>query len=205
MDLEKLYTILGIVIAAGTIAGVAWAKLREPARRCGAACRAIVTLPQSVEATRAEIAAVSAIVSKELTPNGGGSMRDIVNRLATRFDAGDARLRALLIQMEVAIWESDEKGNCVFVSRKMCRITGRTQEESLGRGWIGTIHYDDRERVVEEWDACVRDGRDFSMQYAFMTPGGERVEVCSAATVCRDAKGNAVGYVGSVELLGERP
>lgn len=203
MDLDRLYTILCIVIAIGTIAGVVW-KVREPARQCVTACRAIANLPRDVAASRQEIAAVSIIVNKELTANGGGSMRDIVNRLATRFDVGDARQRALVTQLEIAMWESDERGQCVYVSREMCRITGRTQEESLGRGWIGTIHPSDRERVVEDWDACVRDGRDFSMQHAFMTPDGERVEVFAAATVCRDANGQMVGYVGSVELLGER-
>jgi PAS domain S-box-containing protein len=198
---DLTYTMLGIIATSGTIIAALW-KGKRPALRALETARSIINLPSDVAEGRKEIEAVSTIVKKELTPNGGGSMRDIVNRMETRFSAGDARLRAVLSQMEVAIWESDEMGNCTYVSRAMCRLTGYTDDESIGRGWISTIDPSDRARVVAEWSECVRDARDFKMAYAFMRPSGERVDVLAEATVLRDPKGRAFGFVGSVEVVG---
>lgn len=190
MDVDSYSTAAGAVIATGTIAAAAW-KGKPAVVAVGRYVVAWFRLPS-------QVSTMSATVEKELTPNGGGSMRDLVGALAKQVRTGDARDRALFAHMEIAYWESDSHGDCVYASRELLRITGRTIDEYLGRAWVSGIHPAQRESVLEEWDACVRDQRDFAMDYSFVRPCGEEVPVRAEASIVRGAKGETVMFVGRV-------
>lgn len=145
-----------------------------------------------------QLAEVRATIRAELTTNGGGSMRDLVVATAASTTASEARSRAMLSQLHVPFWESDSEGRCVFYSRELSMLSGWTPQDVLGRGWISTIHPADRAAVISEWDACTRDGREFVMDYAFISPDGRRIEIHAEALTMRDGKGRVIGYVGRV-------
>jgi hypothetical protein len=66
----------------------------------------------------------------------------------------------------------------------------------LGNGWKNIIHPEDRERVVRNWELCVKDGIDAEDTYRIIDIEGRVYRVfCSAAKT----EGN--GYIGSIKVL----
>src|SRR5487761_1344333 len=51
-------------------------------------------------------------------------------------------------------------------------ITGQTEEEFLGGGWLDSIHPEDRERVQRDWRECLRTGRIFDDRFRMRTRAG---------------------------------
>lgn len=144
-------------------------------------------------------------ISKEIKPNGGSSMKDSVEGLKLSIDAVlatvvrlDQRQISFAHQSEKGIFESDLNGDCIFVNRAYCRITGRSPDEAFGKGWKAFISYEDREAVIEEWYACVKERRDFIMTFNFVKPDLVKVKVNCHAYVLRDLKGTTIGYMGYV-------
>jgi diguanylate cyclase (GGDEF)-like protein/PAS domain S-box-containing protein len=111
--------------------------------------------------------------------------------------AGADRL-AGLEHLPIAIFESDTHGACRFVNARWCEHAGLSQEAALGDGWTAAIHPDDRDGVVAAWRACVRDGREFQLEYRFQRPDGTTTWVAGRAASLRGAEGRIAGYVGAV-------
>ena len=50
---------------------------------------------------------------------------------------------------------ADAAGGCTQVNSGWTRITGLDPEMNSGDGWLDLAHPDDRDRLREEWEACV--------------------------------------------------
>ncbi|MFO0610768.1 MAG: PAS domain S-box protein [Polyangiales bacterium] len=109
----------------------------------------------------------------------------------------ERRFRALATLAPVGIFETDTAGDCTFVNARWCAITGLTQEDALGAGWVRAIHPDDRARVSEEWYAAARERREFSLEYRYQSPDERVTWVLGTAAAMRDEAGAVVGYLGT--------
>lgn len=118
-------------------------------------------------------------IKKELKTNGGSSVKDIVLKLKNDFvDVLNVEQRIIakhhavlnmiglhISKNGVGFYETDELGNCRFVTQKWCEMTGLTETESSDKGWVIGIHPDDRECVFNEFTQAISQGRTFSMRY----------------------------------------
>lgn len=118
-------------------------------------------------------------IKKELKTNGGNSIKDIVLKLKSDFN-DIMHLEKRIISKHHAVlnmiglhvgdkgigfYETDNMGNCRFVTQKWCEMTGLTETESSDKGWTTGIHPDDRECVFDEFMRAISQGRTFSMRY----------------------------------------
>jgi PAS domain S-box-containing protein len=110
--------------------------------------------------------------------------------------ANEARFRALADASPVGIFETDAKGNNIYLNRVGAQLLGIPADRARGRGWGESIHPEDRDRVLREWDAAVGAGQVFSSEYRFLRPGGDSVMVRGYASAVRDLAGGLSGYVG---------
>jgi signal transduction histidine kinase len=69
---------------------------------------------------------------------------------------------------------------------------------ALGRGWVQTLHPDDRDRVFAEWTAFETHGGTHSSEYRHVRPGGTVVWVKGSATELADSEGEFSGYIGTI-------
>lgn len=81
--------------------------------------------------------------------------------------------RTLADYAPVGIFQTDSIGNCIFVNKKWCELSGLNEMEALGKGWIAALHPDDRQRIIGEWTETVRDHRHFFAEHRFISPAGE--------------------------------
>jgi PAS domain-containing protein len=145
------------------------------------------------------------VISKEFQPNHGSSLKDQLNRISSELSKNTeltekiaTRQKWIFDSEEIAIFESDNEGNCVWVNTAYLKLADRDMGFILGHGWKNVIAPEDRDRVIHNWELCVKDGRDSEDTYHIVDSKGNKVRVFTAA--CKTGK---FGYVGAIKVIGE--
>ena len=84
----------------------------------------------------------------------------------------EERYRALVQGGAQVVWVAAPDGEMLEDSPEWRLITGQTEEEFLGGGWLDSIHPEDRERVQRDWRECLRTGRIFDDRFRMRTRAG---------------------------------
>lgn len=84
----------------------------------------------------------------------------------------EERYRALVQGGAQVVWVASPEGKMVEDSAEWRWITGQSEDEFLGDGWLDAIHSDDRDRIESAWRECLRSGRIFDDRCRMLTRGG---------------------------------
>ena len=121
------------------------------------------------------------IIRKEMFPNGGSSLRDMLNGMAHTVSETSravamsiAQNRSLAEQMEVGMFEGDASGLIVWANRALRQVTGLRMEQMMGMGWVNAIHDDDRRRVENDWAMAMHQQRPFISLFRADPTSGRR-------------------------------
>lgn len=104
----------------------------------------------------------------------------------------------------VGIYRADTQGVCSFVNEKCVEITGRSQKQLLGFGWLEAILAEDREMVFETWHRATREHTPFRLEYRFQRPNKSIVWVYGLSAPIQNEEGSILGYIGVVLDITER-
>jgi len=134
-----------------------------------------------------------------------------VKRQAAQLTAMNAELkkreemfRSLSACSPVGIFLTDTEGKCTYTNPRYQAIYGMTQEESLGEGWVQTIHLEDRERVIADWYTACDQGREYKGEFRILTSGEIQRWVYVSSSPMLSTQGQVIGYVGTLEDITER-
>lgn len=114
-------------------------------------------------------------------------------------EESERRFHALCETSPIGIFQTDAEGNCLYANARALEVTGLTMDQAMGFNWVPFIHTDDRERVVHNWTAATREGRDFNEECRFIGPAGKVLWVRAHARTLPMIDGRIPGYVGTVE------
>ena len=108
-------------------------------------------------------------IKKELTTNGGSSLKDAVismrescARIENRQKVIIQRTKAALHYSNVALFETDETGRLVWSNANLCDLTKDIVTSVEGYDWINLFMEDEREEVLAEFTSCLQMNRRFS-------------------------------------------
>lgn len=99
------------------------------------------------------------------------------------------------------IWRADADGKTVHVNNFMLKVLCRQESELLGNGWINSIHEDDRERVLDAWNAAILHQTNFHLHYRWVSASGEVIPVVGEASHITDNQGTVLGFMGCITLV----
>ncbi|TAK07919.1 MAG: PAS domain S-box protein, partial [Candidatus Manganitrophaceae bacterium] len=139
-----------------------------------------------------------------LLVQGFNEMLDEIQRRDTALQTSELRFRTLTSHAPVGIFQTDPKGNCLFVNERWCEMAGMKQEEAKGTGWARALHPEDKERVFNEWNEATRGGGEFASEYRFQTPQGKVTWLYGSAIPLRNDAGEGIGYIGTITDITER-
>ena len=125
-------------------------------------------------------------------------------RSAAALRQSEARFRTLAILAPVAIYHTDAQGLVTYFNERWGELGGLSSEQAIGSGWIASVHPEDRERIVAEWDEAVRNERMFRAEYRFMHPEGTVTWCYDQAVAETGADGKPIGWVGCLTDITER-
>jgi PAS domain S-box-containing protein len=97
----------------------------------------------------------------------------------------------------VAIYTTDENGDCVYANEKWLEIAGLTLNEALGKGWEQALHPDDKEFIFTNWYKSVESGGSWFYEYRFISKQGKVTWVEGSAKAIYNDKKKLIGYLGS--------
>jgi PAS domain S-box-containing protein len=169
--------------------------------RIGTLC-VIDTQARSLDAgQRATMAHLAEVASRML------EMRVDKQRKQAVMDAlqrSEARLQAILFHSPLGIFLTDPEGRCTYTNDRWQTIYGLSAQESLGDGWSRVLTGATRVTVLKAWNAAVRDGVPFDLEFNVNEhlPRPRRVHCRTQALL--DAQGQLTGYVGMVHDITER-
>jgi PAS domain S-box-containing protein len=99
-------------------------------------------------------------IKKELTTNGGSSIKDTVNRIDRRQVIIDKRSKAIFYNVEDVILEVDENGNIVWANQYFHQLMGNKNVDGLD--WVTYIDEPYREPFIKELKSCSENNREFN-------------------------------------------
>lgn len=116
----------------------------------------------------------------------------------------EARFQRLADSVPLLIWMRGREGECRFVNRRWLQFTGRTLEQSLGTGWLASIHPDDRERWSAAYHAACAARTSWTLEYRLLRVGGSYHWVLDTGVPRFTSDGVLIGYVGAALDINER-
>lgn len=106
--------------------------------------------------------------------------------------------RSLTEVAPIGIFRTDAAGRCLYVNGRWCSMTGMDAAAAAGDGWADAIHPDDREKVIDEWNAAVKHQQQFRCEYRFQTKEQIITWILGQAQAERNQNGDVLGYVGTI-------
>lgn len=101
-------------------------------------------------------------------------------------------------------WTADPAGGLVEVGTRWTELTGLTQEQSLGDGWLEAAYRDDVEVVRRRWRAALGGGDEFDVEYRLRLEGGAYRWARMRAYPRREPDGRIVRWYGITEDIEDR-
>lgn len=117
--------------------------------------------------------------------------------------SSEAKFRSLSEASPVGIFQADDRGACIYTNKRWQDMTGFTEAQILGNNWIKAIHPDDRESVLAQWLACIREELEFISEFRLLAVEGDLRWVSSRAVPLLSPEGQISGFVCTNEDITE--
>ena len=140
-------------------------------------------------------------VRKELSYNGGSSMKDQINEMK---GLQEARFYTQQNQNPTPLYNCNKVGECTFSNTALANLFGMHYTEMLGKGWLAAIGETqaEREAVYEEWISSVKNDLPFACDYTVVNQKTKEIFKCrSKAEAQRKKDGEVMFYLGTVQKI----
>jgi PAS domain S-box-containing protein len=126
-------------------------------------------------------------------------LNDITERKQMEIDLEESekRYKVLIEKIPSVIWMSAEDGKTIFISPNVEKFYGYSSSEILERGeelWLGRIHEDDLERVVDAFTLLFSENRRYEVEYRIRRKDGQWIWLHDQADVIEDIGGELFAY-----------
>lgn len=140
-------------------------------------------------------------VSKELKPNGGGSIKDQVKQIATDVKTICVERDATFLLSKEPMFKNDEHGYCILANNALCQLYGVSQEQLLGLGWLNYISEEDKERIKEEWLNVIETGTEIASYYTIINQVTDEEVPVKYRAIINKHNGRIISAIGNVEKI----
>jgi PAS domain S-box-containing protein len=82
-----------------------------------------------------------------------GTVQDITSRKRSEqaLQENEQRFVTLAQASPVVIFQFNAASECIYINSRWSELTGHSEADALGIGWVETLHPDDRDRLIQEW------------------------------------------------------
>lgn len=124
-------------------------------------------------------------------------------RSYAELQASEEKFSSLASVAPVGIFRTDAQANCTYVNAKYCKLTGLTEQEAMGRGWLKAVHPSDVDRLNTTWQKVLKVDSRIDVEYRLLRKGSEVVWVLGQVKRELDPEGNIIGTVGTLTDITE--
>ena len=133
-------------------------------------------------------------------------IRDITSRkeVERELRESEERYQTLANISPVGIFRTDLDGYTTYVNSAWCQISGLSEAEALGVGWLKAVHPDDQDRLKINWRASFHQVVPSFEDYRFVHPDGSITWVIGQAVPELNSEDEVIGFVGTITDITER-
>jgi PAS domain S-box-containing protein len=126
-------------------------------------------------------------------------------RLRAVLLASEARFRQLADAMPQIVWTARADGHVDYFNSRWYEFTGFEPHQDGDSAWEPILHPDDLEPSREAWDAAVRSGQPYNLEYRLFDRHESRWRwFVGRAVAVRDTEGGALKWFGSCTDIDEQ-
>jgi len=122
--------------------------------------------------------------------------------VSSRFSA--ARFETLAEAIPQIVWIADAHGETTYINKRWYEISGTAQGQTLGMGWVESIHPDDRDPCIQKWQKCLRSGETFEIEYRLHDAAQGYRWYLDRAVPLRDEHGTIQQWLGTCTDIEEQ-
>jgi hypothetical protein len=121
----------------------------------------------------------------------------------TELSKSEERFRTLCACSPLGIYVADVEGRCTYINPRCQAICGLTLEENLAEVWQREVHPEDRDRVVADWLAWIKESQEYSNEFRLAGSDNVRWIHVQSSPMFSDL-GKLIGHVGTVRDITDR-
>ncbi|HET8846269.1 MAG TPA: ATP-binding protein [Ktedonobacteraceae bacterium] len=125
-------------------------------------------------------------------------------KAAKQSQTSEQRLRALVNQIPIIIWQMDMNRAMTFLNAAWFTFTGLSEQESLGNGWISAIHPNDRAEILSSGKRPSGIPGPPPAEVRVQRADGVYREMVCHGRAYTDPQGVPLGYIGTMFNTTER-
>jgi PAS domain S-box-containing protein len=115
----------------------------------------------------------------------------------------EERFRSLVEATAQVVWSTDAEGKLKDASQ-WNRVTGQTNDQSRGYGWLKAVHPEDREMTLQRWEDARQNVALFSAEYRIRIVDGNYRWFSARGVPVKDPDGSIREWVGLCVDIEER-
>ncbi|MCL4483110.1 MAG: PAS domain S-box protein [Bacteroidetes bacterium] len=121
------------------------------------------------------------------------------DRLAQKaLEESELHFHSLSDNAPVGIFRTRPDGYTTYVNPKWCLLSGITEEEAMGDGWLTAVHPDDRENLANKWGKACQNKEVSNAEYRFLHTDGTTVYVLGYTVPEINSNSQITGFIGTI-------
>ncbi|MEO7044629.1 MAG: PAS domain-containing sensor histidine kinase, partial [Ferruginibacter sp.] len=128
-----------------------------------------------------------------------GTLQDITKQTVSlrKIEASETKFRMLSETIHHMIWTAKPDGRKNFFNKYFIDYTGLTFEQLKDNNWQETIHPEDIEKELREWEHAILTGEDFNFEKRLRRHDGVYRWLLCHGIPQKDTAGNITGWIGT--------
>ncbi|GMU86583.1 MAG: hypothetical protein AMXMBFR48_18250 [Ignavibacteriales bacterium] len=128
-----------------------------------------------------------------------GFVEDVTEKKAIEEELEKSRrlFQTLANVSPVGIFKANAQGDTIYVNPRWCELSGISEDEAKGNGWLKAVHPDDRESIISKWDNASKNKTGSRARYRFVQSDGKIIWVIGNA-VPEYSNDEIIGYIGTI-------
>lgn len=108
------------------------------------------------------------------------------------------RLQLAITSAHLGIWDWNIQNNAMIWDDRMLQLYGMNRDQFTGSvdAWMDNVHPEDRDRIMAEYQAALKEEADFNTEFRVVLSDGTEKHIKADGTVIRDAAGTAQRMIG---------
>jgi PAS domain S-box-containing protein len=111
--------------------------------------------------------------------------------------AREGQLRVLLDTIPTLVWQTSADGSAEFLNRRWLEYTGLSADEARGWSWSAALHPDDRDSLIQTWQAILRSGQPGEAEARLRRADGQYRWFLFRCEPLHDETGKLTGWCGT--------
>ena len=163
----------------------------------------ITNIADKVVKMEVKLNKVCDIVGYQFQKNGGDSTTDKIDRIEIALSEISERQVIDFLLDDQPKYECDENGHCVRVNYAWRKLTGLSEEDALGNGWLTAIHPRNVGMVKNHWGDFVDNHTPFEVEYSLLNRTTKKETIVKSRAIRKDDKEGLKIIIGTVEIIKE--